>query len=181
MFGLICKKNTVGTEISLFMFRYALVDFGLAQGTADTQIELLKVVRHGSLQKGGGSTEKQDNTQRSKAAAKVSPKTSIASTSAAGPSQQHTPLPSSSPSTASSPCSSRKTLVKKTHSATVNVSTSTSCTKHTKVSALYWYSTLEISFRRVQLRVMASKFGNMAEEMDKHKTNLASSVCVSRL
>uniref|UniRef100_H3CND0 non-specific serine/threonine protein kinase n=1 Tax=Tetraodon nigroviridis TaxID=99883 RepID=H3CND0_TETNG len=35
---------------------YALVDFGLAQGTADTQIELLKVVRHGSLHKGGGST-----------------------------------------------------------------------------------------------------------------------------
>ncbi|CAF96373.1 unnamed protein product, partial [Tetraodon nigroviridis] len=30
---------------------YALVDFGLAQGTADTQIELLKVVRHGSLHK----------------------------------------------------------------------------------------------------------------------------------
>uniref|UniRef100_H2S678 non-specific serine/threonine protein kinase n=1 Tax=Takifugu rubripes TaxID=31033 RepID=H2S678_TAKRU len=68
---------------------YALVDFGLAQGTADTQIELLKVVKHGALQKGGGSTGKQDNTQRSKAAVKVPPKNSTASTSAAGPRQQH--------------------------------------------------------------------------------------------
>ncbi|XP_011614853.1 cell division cycle 7-related protein kinase isoform X1 [Takifugu rubripes] len=100
---------------------YALVDFGLAQGTADTQIELLKVVKHGALQKGGGSTGKQDNTQRSKAAVKVPPKNSTASTSAAGPRQQH--APSSSPSTAS---------VKKAHSVTVTVPTSTSCSKHTK-------------------------------------------------
>ncbi|XP_062843481.1 cell division cycle 7-related protein kinase [Trichomycterus rosablanca] len=36
--------------------KYALVDFGLAQGTPDTRIELLKVVKSKS-QKGGGSTD----------------------------------------------------------------------------------------------------------------------------
>lgn len=113
------------------MFRYALVDFGLAQGTADTQIELLKVVKHGAVQKGGGSTGKQDNTQRSK--------NSTASTSAAGLRQQH--APSSSPSTAPS-STSRKALGKKAHSVTVTVPTSTSYSKHTKVSALYRYSAL---------------------------------------
>lgn len=123
----------------LSSFRYALVDFGLAQGTADTQIELLKVVKHGALQKGGGSTGKQDNTQRGKAAVKVPPKNSTASTSAAGPRQQR--APSSSPSTAPS-STSRKALVKKAHSVTVTVPTSTSCSKHTKVSALYLYSAL---------------------------------------
>lgn len=35
--------------------RYALVDFGLAQGTPDTQIELLKVVKSKAY-KGGGSS-----------------------------------------------------------------------------------------------------------------------------
>uniref|UniRef100_A0A8P4K9K6 non-specific serine/threonine protein kinase n=1 Tax=Dicentrarchus labrax TaxID=13489 RepID=A0A8P4K9K6_DICLA len=60
---------------------YALVDFGLAQGTADTQIELLKVVRQRPLQKGGGSTGKQDTTHRSKAPPKFPPKTTAASTS----------------------------------------------------------------------------------------------------
>lgn len=132
-------KNTV-IEISLFMFRYALVDFGLAQGIADTQIELLKVLRQGSLHKGGGSTGKQDITQQSKAAAKVPPKPNEAS--AAGPLQQPSTLPSSSPSTASSSSSSRKAPVRKAHSVTGNVCTSTSCSKHTKVSALYRYSTL---------------------------------------
>uniref|UniRef100_A0A8C4EEN1 non-specific serine/threonine protein kinase n=1 Tax=Dicentrarchus labrax TaxID=13489 RepID=A0A8C4EEN1_DICLA len=56
---------------------YALVDFGLAQGTADTQIELLKVVRQRPLQKGGGSTGKQDTTHRSKAPPKFPPKTTL--------------------------------------------------------------------------------------------------------
>lgn len=37
------------------MSRYALVDFGLAQGTPDTQIELLKVVNSKS-QKGATTT-----------------------------------------------------------------------------------------------------------------------------
>uniref|UniRef100_A0A3Q0SYM8 non-specific serine/threonine protein kinase n=1 Tax=Amphilophus citrinellus TaxID=61819 RepID=A0A3Q0SYM8_AMPCI len=58
---------------------YALVDFGLAQGTCDTQIELLKVVRQRSSQKGGGSTGKQEATQRSKAPAKLSSKTTTVS------------------------------------------------------------------------------------------------------
>lgn len=138
LFGSVCEKKLL-LKLPSFFIRYALVDFGLAQGTADTQIELLKVV---SLHKGGGSTGKQDNTQRSKAAAKVPPKTSTASTSAAGPQQQHTLLPSSSPSTASSSSSSRKALVKKAHSVTVNVPTTNSCSKRTKVSALYRYSTL---------------------------------------
>lgn len=38
-----------------FSLRYALVDFGLAQGTPDTQIELLKVVKSKAY-KGGGSS-----------------------------------------------------------------------------------------------------------------------------
>lgn len=128
--------ESVFIEISLFMLRYALVDFGLAQGTADTQIELLKVVRSGSLHKGDGSTGKQDNTQRSKAAAKVPPKTSTALPSAPRPQQQHAPLPSSSPSTASSSSSSRKAPAKNAHSVSVDVPTATSCSKHKKVSAL---------------------------------------------
>lgn len=37
---------------------FALVDFGLAQGTADTQIQLLKVVKQRTTLKGGGSTGK---------------------------------------------------------------------------------------------------------------------------
>lgn len=151
------------------MFRYALVDFGLAQGTADTQIELLKVVRNGSLHKGDGSTGKQDNTQRSKAAAKVPPKTSTASTSAARPQQQHAPLPSS-PSTASSSASSRKAPAKKAQSVTVNVPTATSCAKHTKVSALYRVLLYRWVFRRVRLMVTINELGNMAEEMGNNKT-----------
>lgn len=138
LLGSVSEKTVI--EISPFMFRYALVDFGLAQGTADTQIELLKVVRQGSLHKGGGSTGKQDITQQSNAAAKVPPKSREAS--AAGPLQQHSTLPSSSPSTASSSSSCQKAPVRKAHSVTGNVSTSTSCSKHTKVSALYQHSTL---------------------------------------
>ncbi|XP_066508155.1 cell division cycle 7-related protein kinase-like isoform X1 [Hoplias malabaricus] len=40
--------------------KYALVDFGLAQGTPDTQIELLKVVKSQKTQKVGGSAGKSD-------------------------------------------------------------------------------------------------------------------------
>lgn len=167
LFGSVCgKKKSVFIEISLFMFRYALVDFGLAQGTGDTQIELLKVVRNGSLHKGDGSTGKQDNTQRSKAAAKVPPKTSTASTSAARPQQQHAPLPSSSPSTASSSSSSRKAPAKKAHSVTISVPTATSCSKH-KVSALYQVLLYRSVFRRVHLMMMTNELGNVAEEMGK--------------
>ncbi|XP_017286212.1 cell division cycle 7-related protein kinase isoform X2 [Kryptolebias marmoratus] len=80
---------------------YALVDFGLAQGTADTQIELLKVVRPRPSQKGGGSTGKQEAAPRSKAPPKT---TNTASTSRP---------PSSSSSSTPSSSGSGKTLVKK--------------------------------------------------------------------
>lgn len=158
------------------MFRYALVDFGLAQGTADTQIELLKVVRSGSLHKGGGSTEKQDNTQRSKEAAKVPPKTMKASTSAAGPQQQHTPLPSSSPSTVSSSSSSRTASVKKAHSVTVHVTTSTSCSKDTKVSALYHIPPYKRVLRRVSLMVTLTSLVMLLKKWVKEV--LPNSACV---
>lgn len=162
------KKKSVFIEITLFLLRYALVDFGLAQGTADTQIELLKVVRNGSLHKGDGSTGKQDNTQRSKAAAKVPPKTNTASTSAARPQQQqHAPSPSSSPSTASSSSSSRKAPAKKAHSVTVGVPTATSISKHKKVSALYPVLLYRWVFRRVHFMMMTNELGNVAEEMGK--------------
>nr|XP_046264321.1 cell division cycle 7-related protein kinase isoform X2 [Scatophagus argus] len=96
---------------------YALVDFGLAQGTADTQIELLKVVRQKPSQKGGGSTDKQDTTQRSKAPPRLSPKTTTASTSLPPPPQQSATLPPSSSSscttTATSSSACRKAPVKK--------------------------------------------------------------------
>ncbi|XP_035525899.1 cell division cycle 7-related protein kinase [Morone saxatilis] len=115
---------------------YALVDFGLAQGTADTQIELLKVVRQRPSQKGGGSTGKQDTTQRSKAPPKFPPKTSAASTSLPLPPQQSATLPlsssSSSTTTTTSSSASRKALVKKARSVSTTITTSTSRTKHTK-------------------------------------------------
>ncbi|XP_019958277.1 cell division cycle 7-related protein kinase isoform X1 [Paralichthys olivaceus] len=119
---------------------YALVDFGLAQGTADTQIELLKVVRQRPTQKGGGSTGKQDTTHRSKAQPRLlHPKTTAsttASTSLPVPSRQSTARPpssSSSSTTTTTPSSaSRRALVKKARSVTTTVTTSTSRTKHTK-------------------------------------------------
>ncbi|XP_018532665.1 cell division cycle 7-related protein kinase isoform X1 [Lates calcarifer] len=118
---------------------YALVDFGLAQGTVDTQIELLKVVRQRSSQKGGGSTGKQDTTQRSKAPPRLHLKTTTittASTSLPLPPRQSTAQPpsSSSSSTTTTPTSStasRKALVKK-RSVTTTVTSSITRTKHTK-------------------------------------------------
>ncbi|KAM3604526.1 uncharacterized protein V6R79_012579 [Siganus canaliculatus] len=109
---------------------YALVDFGLAQGTADTQIELLKVVRQKTSQKGGGSTGKQDATQRSR----TSPKTHTASLSRP-PQRPSTAPPSSSSSstttTATSSSASRKALVKKARCVT-STAAATVRTKHTK-------------------------------------------------
>lgn len=46
--------------------RYALVDFGLAQGTPDTQIELLKVVKSKSYRGGGSSGMVKDSLGRQK-------------------------------------------------------------------------------------------------------------------
>ncbi|XP_072220475.1 cell division cycle 7-related protein kinase isoform X2 [Leuresthes tenuis] len=95
---------------------YALVDFGLAQGTADTKIELLKVVRQRQSQK--GST-------------KLPPKTtSTASTSLSLPPRQSLPPSSSSSSnTPTSSSASRKAPVRKARSVTT---TSFSRTEHTK-------------------------------------------------
>ncbi|XP_043988987.1 cell division cycle 7-related protein kinase isoform X3 [Gambusia affinis] len=68
---------------------YALVDFGLAQGTADSQIELLKVMRQRPSQKGGGPPGKQEAAQRSRALPKAPVKTtSTAPTSLTLPPQQ---------------------------------------------------------------------------------------------
>ncbi|XP_007568800.1 cell division cycle 7-related protein kinase isoform X2 [Poecilia formosa] len=61
---------------------YALVDFGLAQGTADSQIELLKVMRQKPSQKGGGPPGKQEAAQRSRALPKPPVKTTNAAPTA---------------------------------------------------------------------------------------------------
>ncbi|XP_043988986.1 cell division cycle 7-related protein kinase isoform X2 [Gambusia affinis] len=80
---------------------YALVDFGLAQGTADSQIELLKVMRQRPSQKGGGPPGKQEAAQRSRALPKAPVKTtSTAPTSLTLPPQQSVPSTSSSSSSA---------------------------------------------------------------------------------
>ncbi|XP_037315136.2 cell division cycle 7-related protein kinase isoform X1 [Pungitius pungitius] len=112
---------------------YALVDFGLAQGTADTHIEMLKVVRQKATQKGGGSTGNQDPTHRSKAPPRLIPKTTISASAALPlPGHQSTNLPpsSSSSSTTASSSATQKALVKKARSASTTVSTSR--TKHSK-------------------------------------------------
>ncbi|CAG5896936.1 unnamed protein product [Menidia menidia] len=110
---------------------YALVDFGLAQGTADTKIELLKVVRQRLSQKGGGSTVKQEAAQRGKAPPRLVPKTtSTAPTPLSLPPRQSVPPSSSSSSntpTSSSAC--RKALVKKARAVSA---TSYSLTEHPK-------------------------------------------------
>ncbi|XP_014905582.1 cell division cycle 7-related protein kinase isoform X2 [Poecilia latipinna] len=61
---------------------YALVDFGLAQGTSDSQIELLKVMRQKPSQKGGGPPGKQEAAQRSRALPKPPVKTTNAAPTA---------------------------------------------------------------------------------------------------
>lgn len=100
---------------------YALVDFGLAQGTADTQIELLKVVRQKPSQKGGGPSGKQEAAQRSKAP----PKPPLKTTSTAPTSL---PPPSSSSSSSSTPCittapsAAGKALLKKPRPTTTSYS-----------------------------------------------------------
>ncbi|XP_029930885.1 cell division cycle 7-related protein kinase isoform X1 [Myripristis murdjan] len=111
---------------------YALVDFGLAQGTADTQIELLKVVKQKASHKGGGSTGKQDPTLGNKAPQKLLTSTT-APTSKPAPSRHNTaPPPSSSSSTTTSSSASGKPLVKRASSVSATVNTSTSRTKYTK-------------------------------------------------
>ncbi|XP_041847310.1 cell division cycle 7-related protein kinase isoform X1 [Melanotaenia boesemani] len=110
---------------------YALVDFGLAQGTADTQLKLLKVVRQSPPQKGGGSTGKQEAAQRSKAPPKLPLKTTnTPSTSPPLPQQQSLPPSSSSSSNiTTSSLASQKAPVKKARAVTITTSLRT---KHTK-------------------------------------------------
>ncbi|XP_028328717.1 cell division cycle 7-related protein kinase [Gouania willdenowi] len=96
---------------------FALVDFGLAQGTADTQINLLKVVNQRPSQKGGGATGKHEVTRRSKAPVPLRPPTATATGS----------LPPPSSPSSSSTC--RRALDKKAQSVTSSASTRG---KHTK-------------------------------------------------
>ncbi|XP_076838141.1 cell division cycle 7-related protein kinase isoform X1 [Brachyhypopomus gauderio] len=53
--------------------KYALVDFGLAQGTPDTQIQLLKVVKAKAHRAGGGSAGKCEDSQGKQAQVPLPP------------------------------------------------------------------------------------------------------------
>ncbi|KAK0137471.1 Cell division cycle 7-related protein kinase [Merluccius polli] len=121
---------------------YSLVDFGLAQGTADTQIELLKVVKQRASQKAGGATGKTDTGALGKKAPRApdtpTPVTTTASTHQPQPAQQSPAPPSSSSSsttvtpttttTATSPPSAGKAVARTPTPTT----TTTTTTKHTK-------------------------------------------------
>ncbi|XP_014905581.1 cell division cycle 7-related protein kinase isoform X1 [Poecilia latipinna] len=111
---------------------YALVDFGLAQGTSDSQIELLKVMRQKPSQKGGGPPGKQEAAQRSRALPKPPVKTTNAApTALALPPHQSVPSTSSSssaPHITTPPTAPGKALVRKARA----TSTSYSRTKLTK-------------------------------------------------
>ncbi|XP_070973970.1 cell division cycle 7-related protein kinase isoform X2 [Oncorhynchus clarkii lewisi] len=98
---------------------FALVDFGLAQGTTDTQIELLKVVKQ-KTQKCGGSTGKPETSQGKRAPTSLAPPLQSLS-------HPRTSAPHSSSSTSSSTSS-------KPPDKRVSVSTfsSTTRSKHTK-------------------------------------------------
>ncbi|XP_056149650.1 cell division cycle 7-related protein kinase [Lampris incognitus] len=107
--------------------KYALVDFGLAQGTADTKIELLKVVKQKASQKGGGSTGKRDTILGKKASPKPPPTTSLPLH------RQHTAAPPSSSSTSSSTTTTSSASGKPTkRSPSVTATIPTSRTKYTK-------------------------------------------------
>ncbi|XP_061652722.1 cell division cycle 7-related protein kinase isoform X1 [Phyllopteryx taeniolatus] len=106
---------------------FALVDFGLAQGTANTQIELLKVVRQKLSQpKAGGSKERRDK------APPRSPSTNTASTSLPPPPSTAHPPSFSSSSTANTSSTTRKAQIKKSRSVTTTAGAFTSRAKHTK-------------------------------------------------
>ncbi|KAI4882100.1 hypothetical protein NFI96_029428, partial [Prochilodus magdalenae] len=55
--------------------KYALVDFGLAQGTPDTRIELLKVEKSQKAQKGGGPAGRSEESQGKRALIPLPPNT----------------------------------------------------------------------------------------------------------
>lgn len=98
--------------VFMVVCRFALVDFGLAQGTTDTQIELLKVAKQ-KTQKGGGSTGKPETSQGKRAPTSLAPPLQSLS-------HPRTSAPHSSSSTSSS-TSSKPAF------------TSTTRSKHTKV------------------------------------------------
>ncbi|XP_076000571.1 cell division cycle 7-related protein kinase [Genypterus blacodes] len=110
---------------------YSLVDFGLAQGTANTQIELLKVVKRKPLHKGGGSTGKQDPPLP------IPTTTTTTGSTSLPPPPPHSAAPppsSSSPSsTTTSSSAARRALVKKARCVpSTGPITSTTTTSHTK-------------------------------------------------
>ncbi|XP_068196676.1 uncharacterized protein [Antennarius striatus] len=114
---------------------YALVDFGLAQGTADTQIEMLKVMRQRTPQKGGASARKQDSRQLIKAP-RVPTKPNTTSVPPAPPPPSKPRPPSSSSSPIASSSASRKTPAKKARSVTAAAAITSTCrTKHAKAVA----------------------------------------------
>ncbi|XP_077413413.1 cell division cycle 7-related protein kinase isoform X1 [Vanacampus margaritifer] len=96
---------------------FALVDFGLAQGTADTQIELLKVLRQKLWPaKAGSSKERRDKAPPAPPTSDTAP----------------TLLPSTAHPPSSTFSATLKALMKKTRSVTSTAGASTSRTKHTK-------------------------------------------------
>ncbi|XP_056452413.1 cell division cycle 7-related protein kinase isoform X1 [Gadus chalcogrammus] len=124
---------------------YSLVDFGLAQGTADTQIELLKVVKQRATQKAGGATGKTDTGVPGKKAPRApdtpTPLTTTGPPSPPQPQQQSTAPPSSSsssttatvtPTTATAATSSPSTGKQVARPATTTTTTTTTTSKHTK-------------------------------------------------
>ncbi|XP_068605030.1 cell division cycle 7-related protein kinase [Brachionichthys hirsutus] len=112
---------------------YALVDFGLAQGTADTQIEMLKVVRQRTLQKGGACTGQRGGRQQSKTP-RVPTKPNIAS--APPPLQSKTRAPPSSSSPTTSFSASQKALVRKARSVTTATTSTTSACRTKALTGL---------------------------------------------
>ncbi|CAL8281198.1 unnamed protein product [Lota lota] len=128
---------------------YSLVDFGLAQGTADTQIELLKVVKQRASQKAGGATGKTDTGALGKKAPRApdtpTPLTTTTTTTNAGsPSspqpQQQSPAPPSSSSSSSTTTVNPTTTTPTTATSSLSTgkqvarpaTTTTTTSKHTK-------------------------------------------------
>ncbi|KAJ8011373.1 hypothetical protein DPEC_G00057490 [Dallia pectoralis] len=97
--------------------RFALVDFGLAQGTADTQLDLLKVVKQ-KTQKGVGSVGKPETSNRKRAPPP--------DTTSLIPPLKTLPAPHSSSSSSSS---STKPTAKRVFPSTVTSSSRTKTTK----------------------------------------------------
>ncbi|KAG7265793.1 hypothetical protein CRUP_000764 [Coryphaenoides rupestris] len=113
---------------------YSLVDFGLAQGTADTKVELLKVVKQRAPQKAG----KTDTGALGKKAPRApdtptpirTPTTTSASTSLPRPAQKSPAPKSSSPATTTT--TTTPTTTSSLSVGKPGARTTTTATKHTK-------------------------------------------------